>query len=410
MVSADFQLFEPQLRSIAEDLDQAESDIGLLGEFSGTRDEHLRLAESIREQHRAAERLLERVEMELEIDSPEEDSGTQGGFSNRVAELRTRLDSIQRTFRRALLRYRGNAERVAREERALLLSGATTAAELRKRKARAGGGASTLNAAADVTTALQETVAMMNDEIDKSVGNTLALRDSTAAVQRTNDRYLTMHDVLRTSANLIRALERADVVDRWLMLAGLLLFAFVSFNILRKRIWIPGLHSLFSAIRYVVVLAFGSSSGPPSSSSSSFPVPEGPILLSAHSQKMGSADLGYTALVNTLAGMASVSSLSIARTTASLSTSLPPPPPVASDDSDDDASLTPIIPMEPSVSGDAGFGFDSDTAVDPGNINEPLPDSAGTADTTDYSTTRLPTPSRQRHYKPPVEREPHLEL
>ncbi|KAJ2504200.1 Protein transport protein sec20 [Coemansia sp. RSA 2049] len=393
MVSADFQLLEPQLRSIADDLDQAESNIGLLGEFSGTRDGHLRLAESIREQHRAAERVLERVEMELEVDSPQEgDSGAPSGVSSRVAGLRARLDSVQRDFRRALLRYRGNTERAAREERALLLSGATTAAELRRQKARAGGGSSTLNAAADVTTALQETVAMMNDEIDKSVGNALALRDSTAAVQRAGDRYLTMHDVLRTSANLIRALERADAVDRWLMLAGLLLFALVSFNILRKRIWIPGLHSLFSVIRYVVVLAFGSS---PEPSSSSFSVPEVSILPSTHSQKMGAADLGPTALVNTLAAMASDSSLSIAQTAASLSTSLPPPPPVAGDDNGgDDASLTPIIPMDhPSVAEDSGLEFDS-----------------GAADATDHPTMQLPTPGRQKHYKPPVEREPHLEL
>ncbi|KAJ1734825.1 Protein transport protein sec20 [Coemansia sp. Benny D160-2] len=391
MVSADFQLLEPQLRSIADDLDQAESDIGLLGEFSGTRDEHLRLAESIREQHRAAERVLERVEMELEVDSPHEDSGAPSGVSGRVAGLRARLDSVQRDFRRALLRYRGNTERAAREERALLLSGATTAAELRRQKARAGGGSSTLNAAADVTTALQETVTMMNDEIDKSVGNALALRDSTAAVQRTGDRYLTMHDVLRTSANLIRALERADAVDRWLMLAGLLLFALVSFNILRKRIWIPGLHSLFSVIRYVVVLAFGSS---PEPSSSSFSVPEVSTLLSTHSQKMGAADPGPTALVNTLAAMASVSSLSIAQTAALLSTSLPPPPIAGDDNGGDDASLTPIILIDhPPVAEDSGLEFDS-----------------GAADATDHPTIQLPTPSRQKRYKPPVEREPHLEL
>ncbi|KAJ2611588.1 Protein transport protein sec20 [Coemansia sp. RSA 1804] len=398
MVSADFQLLEPQLRSIADDLDQAESDIGLLGEFSGTRDEHLRLAESIREQHRAAERVLERVELELElepgIDSPHEDSGAPSGVSSRVAGLRARLDGTQRDFRRALLRYRGNTERAAREERALLLSGATTAAELRRQKARAGGGSSTLNAAADVTTALQETVAMMNDEIDKSVGNALALRDSTAAVQRAGDRYLTMHDVLRTSANLIRALERADAVDRWLMLAGLLLFALVSFNILRKRIWIPGLHSLFSVIRYVVVLAFGSSPDPSSAASSSFSAPDVSILLSTHFQRMRAADLGSAALANTLAAMASVSSLSTAQTAASLSTPLPPPPSAAGDDNGgDDASLTPIILMDPSVTEDSGLGFDSDTA-----------------DTADHPTMRLPTPGRQKHYKPPVEREPHLEL
>ncbi|ORX70972.1 hypothetical protein DL89DRAFT_257134 [Linderina pennispora] len=42
-------------------------------------------------------------------------------------------------------------------------------------------------------------------------------------------------------------------MDRWMMLGGLVLFGMVVFNILRKRIWIPGLSTLFSLLRYVLL-------------------------------------------------------------------------------------------------------------------------------------------------------------
>ncbi|KAJ1927351.1 Vesicle transport protein S20, partial [Linderina pennispora] len=133
----------------------------------------------------------------------------------------------------------------------LLLSGAATPSELRKRKARTGN--AVLNAATDVTTALQETVSLMNEEIEKSARNITALQDSSDTLRKTKEQHLTLDSVMKTSANLIKSLEQADAMDRWMMLGGLVLFGMVVFNILRKRIWIPGLSTLFSLLRYVLL-------------------------------------------------------------------------------------------------------------------------------------------------------------
>ncbi|KAJ1936162.1 hypothetical protein FBU59_005145, partial [Linderina macrospora] len=65
--------------------------------------------------------------------------------------------------------------------------------------------------------------------------------------------HLTLDGIMKTSANLIKSLEQADAMDRWIMLGGLVLFSLVVFNILRKRIWIPGLSTLFSVLRYMLV-------------------------------------------------------------------------------------------------------------------------------------------------------------
>ncbi|KAJ2329247.1 Vesicle transport protein S20 [Coemansia sp. RSA 2681] len=242
------------LGQLVAELDEVEKDIVLLGKFSGSREEHRQFADSVRIQQRAAERIQQ--QLVADIEDCESDK--------RRAELKEPLEreeqrsrSLQRAFRQALLQYRPNAAGAAKQERELLLSGATTPAELRKRKVRAGN--ATLNAAADITTALQETVSMMDAEIEKSAGNIIAMQESSAKLKKTQDEYSTLNSVLRTSKSLIQSLEQADALDRWLMLGGLVLFALVVFNILRKRIWIPGLSTLFGLLRYLILAAIGRS-------------------------------------------------------------------------------------------------------------------------------------------------------
>ncbi|KAJ1843150.1 Vesicle transport protein S20, partial [Coemansia sp. RSA 2703] len=247
MPAQEIPVFDIPLKQLTGELDEVEKDISLLAEFSGSRDEHKQIADSIRDQLRGAERLVERLQIDIDdIHAP----GLQKEVQGKLDEHTKRIQSLQRAFRTAVLRFRDNTASTARRERELLLSGAATPAELRKRKVRTGNAA--LNAASNLTTALQETVGMMNEEIEKSVGNTTALQESSKLLQKTNEQYFTMDDVLKTSKDLIRALEQADAMDRWLMLGGLILFAAVSFNIIRKRVWIPGLSTIFGILKYLL--------------------------------------------------------------------------------------------------------------------------------------------------------------
>ncbi|KAJ2712609.1 Vesicle transport protein S20 [Coemansia spiralis] len=243
---------EARLRQLAAELAAVEADIEQLREFSGSREEHRRLADSIREQQRGAERLAEQLRASAEECS---DAREQGALEEAIGRCDTRAKQVQRSFRLALLQHRANTAATAKRERDLLLSGATTAAELRKRKAQQGHTA--LSAAADVTAALQETVGMMNREIEKSASNIIAMQTSSEAMQRTKAQYTTMGDMLHMSKRLVRALEQADATDRWLMLGGLLVFSLVTLNVLRKRLWIPRLYTLFGVLRYIFTLGGG---------------------------------------------------------------------------------------------------------------------------------------------------------
>ncbi|KAJ2774032.1 Vesicle transport protein S20, partial [Coemansia nantahalensis] len=206
---------------------------------------------------RSAERLLERLRVGAEDCSSARE---RAALEEAIGRLDSRAREVQRSFRLALLQYRANTAATARRERELLLSGAATPAELRARKAQQGQTA--LSAAADVTTALQETVSMMNREIEKSASNISTMQASSDALRRTKAQYMTMDDLLHMSKRLVRALEQADAMDRWLMLGGLLIFSLVTLNILRKRLWIPGLYTLLSVLRYVFTLGSSRAAAP----------------------------------------------------------------------------------------------------------------------------------------------------
>ncbi|KAJ2065148.1 hypothetical protein GGI17_000559 [Coemansia sp. S146] len=98
---------------------------------------------------------------------------------------------------------------------------------------------------------------MIDAEIEKSAGNIIAMQESSAKLKKTHDEYSTLDGILKMSKSLIQSLEQADTLDSWLMLGGLVLFTLVVFNVLCKRIWIPGLSTLFKLIRYLVLSIVG---------------------------------------------------------------------------------------------------------------------------------------------------------
>ncbi|KAJ1878792.1 hypothetical protein H4R99_000090 [Coemansia sp. RSA 1722] len=252
MPASDTQMYEEletQLAQLGRDMDAVEKDIQELGEFDGSRVEHRRICDSLRDEQRALERQLERLQLDIDGLAPETPA-LVARLQPPVDLLTKRLISMQRRFRASVLKYRDNLHGNAKREREMLLSGAATPAELRKRKVRTGNAVA--NAAVDLTTALQQTVGMMEEEIEKSVANMGALDESSGLLRKTKNEYGVMDNVLDRSRELIGLLEKADKVDRWLVLVGLLVFAAVAFNIVRKRVWIPGLSTLFGLLRYLL--------------------------------------------------------------------------------------------------------------------------------------------------------------
>ncbi|KAI0049198.1 Sec20-domain-containing protein [Auriscalpium vulgare] len=88
----------------------------------------------------------------------------------------------------------------------------------------------------DVTDALRRTMGLMQGELERSVLSVQMLESSTATLKSTSAAHDTLDFLLGTSKQLVTALEKADWLDRLLIVAGLAFFLLVVLFILKQRV------------------------------------------------------------------------------------------------------------------------------------------------------------------------------
>ena len=93
-----------------------------------------------------------------------------------------------------------------------------------------------MSATSDVTDGLRRTMQLMQQELDRSLLTNQMLESSTDTMRRTTTQQTAFSDVLGASKALITALERADLLDRLLILAALAFFALVCAFIIKRRV------------------------------------------------------------------------------------------------------------------------------------------------------------------------------
>jgi len=98
-----------------------------------------------------------------------------------------------------------------------------------------------MQASNNVTDALRRTIGAMQGELERSVLSHQLLEKSTASLRSTSTQHDTLTTVMDTSKHIITALEKADWLDRLLILAGLMFFILVVLFILKQRILDRGL-------------------------------------------------------------------------------------------------------------------------------------------------------------------------
>ena len=124
----------------------------------------------------------------------------------------------------------------------------------------------------DVTEALRRTVGLMQGELERSVLSTQMLGlyllhlltriisssrldfmidASTTTMRSTSSMHDVLDNVLITSKHLITALEKADKLDRLLILAGLVFFFLVVLFILKQRVLDRGLRIALFWTRFI---------------------------------------------------------------------------------------------------------------------------------------------------------------
>lgn len=201
---------------------------------AATADELERLSETTREDFGLIERSLEDLSLLAEECTREQDR--QAALAE-VGAFRRQLDSQRQAYRQAALatKRRLDSQRSA-SHRADLLGGASSKAKATVAATPSSGDDALMSATSDVTDGLRRTMQLMQQELDRSLLTNQMLESSTDTMRRTTTQQSAFSDVLSASKSLITALERADLLDRLLILAALAFFGLVCAFIIKRRV------------------------------------------------------------------------------------------------------------------------------------------------------------------------------
>ncbi|TDL22865.1 Sec20-domain-containing protein [Rickenella mellea] len=166
-----------------------------------------------------------------------------------VDEFRSSQAKMRKDMRTALLESKKTIDANSRSHRDELLR--SSAILEKPRSDEKASDDALMSANNDVTEALRRTIGLMQGELERSVLTTQMLDSSTAILQATSITHDSLNTVMGTSRQLITALEKADWMDRLLIMAGLCFFLLVVLFILKQRIVDRGLRIAFWWTRFI---------------------------------------------------------------------------------------------------------------------------------------------------------------
>ncbi|EUC54618.1 Sec20-domain protein [Rhizoctonia solani AG-3 Rhs1AP] len=156
-----------------------------------------------------------------------------------VSELYDELARLKSESRAALLASKRAIDNDARSRRDELLGSAALqekrAAEAEAHKQRATED-KLMAASDDVTEALRRTTRLMQQELERSVLSTQMLQESSNTLRSTTDVYASLDNLMDISQVLIKALQRADWMDRIIIGLSFSVFLLTMAYIVKKRV------------------------------------------------------------------------------------------------------------------------------------------------------------------------------
>ncbi|KAF8870650.1 Sec20-domain-containing protein, partial [Infundibulicybe gibba] len=158
-------------------------------------------------------------------------------------ELKEALQTLRHDSRAALLFSKRTIDAQSKSRREeLLRSSAVT--EKQNMNGKTSDDA-LMRANENVTEALHRTINLMQGELERSVLSTQMLEASTASLRSTSSTHDALTNIMSTSKQLITALEKADWMDRLLVISAFAFFILVVLFIVKQRILDRGLRMAF---------------------------------------------------------------------------------------------------------------------------------------------------------------------
>ncbi|OCB90027.1 Sec20-domain-containing protein [Sanghuangporus baumii] len=260
------QVIDDETKAFIDNLQRRERDlvefqIPRLRDCKGPLSLQQRLAAELKEDLDALVKQVEILEIRAE-DVPRKSE--RSVIQQLVDEFRESSARIRKDMRAALLYCKKTIDLQAKSNREDLFAGAPPVSDLRNVEDKATDDA-LMKASNDVTEALRRTIGLMQSELERSVLSHQILgsfstrsahftgltslftyiEESTATLHKTSIQHDVLFAATHASKQLITALERADWLDRLLVLAALAFFFLVVLFVLKQRILDRGIRLAF---------------------------------------------------------------------------------------------------------------------------------------------------------------------
>ncbi|KAK8963774.1 hypothetical protein KSP40_PGU010899 [Platanthera guangdongensis] len=154
---------------------------------------------------------------------------------------------LHSSLRNANLQAKNNIRKAAQEERELLLGGGEEST-IRRRNLQTKAGMT--SAAESITEGLRRTRQLMVQEVERSVNTLATFEGSTGVLKKAETEYKGHQSLLMHTRRLLTTMQRQDVMDRIIVVAGFLLFVAAVFYVVSKRIGLLALQrKIVSAVK-----------------------------------------------------------------------------------------------------------------------------------------------------------------
>ncbi|KAI3511492.1 hypothetical protein L1887_18646 [Cichorium endivia] len=145
------------------------------------------------------------------------------------------IQSLRSSLRHANLQAKSNMRKAAKEERELLLGGGEEST-VRRRNLQTKAGMT--SAAESITESLRRSRQLMAQEVERSGSTLMAFEESTGVLKKAESEYKGHRSLLSRTRNLLSTMKRQDVIDRIILVVGVLLFLLAVGYVVSKRIGI----------------------------------------------------------------------------------------------------------------------------------------------------------------------------
>ncbi|KAL9408475.1 hypothetical protein AB3S75_046941 [Citrus x aurantiifolia] len=178
--------------------------------------------------------LLNSLHLKLDLLAPQLPTSDQVQSTQSLLQSwKKECNNLRLSLRNANLQAKANMRKAAQEERELLLGGGEEST-IRRRNLQTKAGMT--SAAESITESLRRTRQLMVQEVERNASTLMTFDESAGVLRKAESEYKGHRSLLMRTRNLLSTMQRQDIIDRVILVLGLILFSCAVLYVVSKRI------------------------------------------------------------------------------------------------------------------------------------------------------------------------------